>query len=127
MRERSEATEDVLCLQAKKPLHTGVCTGCLSITSYLVSLAVSLSVCLSVCVTTFISSFLLIVARRAVVYTRPISTNNPGSMEPGEYGLTLGSCFVACRLEVIAVAGLLWISWCVWGAVGFISCFPLIY
>ena len=48
-------------------------------------------------------------------------------MEPGEYGLTLGSCFVACRLEVIAVAGLLWISWCVWGAVGFISCFPLIY
>ena len=50
--------------------------------------------------------------------TRPISTN-PGSMEAGEYGLTRGMCFVACRLEVVAVAGLLWISWCVLGTAGF--------
>ena len=51
--------------------------------------------------------------------TRPISTNNPGSMEAGEYGLTRGTCFVARRLEMVAVAGLLWISWCVLGAAGF--------
>ena len=38
--------------------------------------------------------------------TGPISTN-PGSMEAGEYGLTRGTCFVARRLEVVAVAGLL--------------------
>ena len=40
---------------------------------------------------------------------RPISTK-PGSMEEDEYGLTRGTCFVARRLEVVAVAGLLWIS-----------------
>ena len=40
--------------------------------------------------------------------TRPISINS-GSKEAGEYGLTCGTCFVACRLEVVAVAGLLWI------------------
>ena len=28
-------------------------------------------------------------------------------MEAGEYGLTRGTCFVARRLEVVAVAGLL--------------------
>ena len=50
--------------------------------------------------------------------TRPISTN-PGSMESGEYGLTRETCFVARRLEVVAVAGLLWISWCVLGGAGF--------
>ena len=44
--------------------------------------------------------------------TRPICTN-PGYMEAGEYGLTRGTCFVASHLEVVAVAGLLWISWCV--------------
>ena len=44
--------------------------------------------------------------------TRLISIN-PGSMEAGQYGLTRGTCFVARRLEVVAVAGLLWISWCV--------------
>ena len=36
-------------------------------------------------------------------------------MEAGEYGLTRGTCFVARRLEVVAVAGLLWISLCVLG------------
>ena len=40
-------------------------------------------------------------------------------MEAGEYGLTRGTCFVARRLEVVAVAGLLWISWCAMGAAGF--------
>ena len=48
----------------------------------------------------------------------------PGSMEAGEYGLTRGTCFVARRLEVVAVAGLLWISWCVFGGADFfVFCF----
>ena len=45
---------------------------------------------------------------------RPISTN-PGSMEAGEYRLMREICLVARRLEVVAVAALLWISWCVLG------------
>ena len=49
--------------------------------------------------------------------TRLISTNS-GSIKAGEYGLTRETCFVARRLEVVAVAGLLWISWCVLGAAG---------
>ena len=40
-------------------------------------------------------------------------------MEAGVYGLTRGMCFVARRLEVVAVAGLLWIWWCVLGGVDF--------
>ena len=44
-------------------------------------------------------------------------------MEAGEYGLTRGTCFVARRIEVVAVAGMLWISWCVLGAAGFIRAF----
>ena len=40
-------------------------------------------------------------------------------MEAGEYGLTRGTHFVARHLEVVAVAGLLWISWCVLGAADF--------
>ena len=43
------------------------------------------------------------------IQARSISTN-PGSMEEAcEYGLTRGTCFVARRLEVVAVAGPLWI------------------
>ena len=34
-------------------------------------------------------------------------------MEAGEYGLTRGICFVGRRFEMVAVAGLLWVSWCV--------------
>ena len=49
---------------------------------------------------------------------RPISTNT-GSMEAGENGLMRGTCFVARCLEVVAVAGLMWISWCVLGRAGF--------
>ena len=45
--------------------------------------------------------------------TRPISTK-PGSMEAGEYGQTRGTCFVARRLEVVAVTGLLWICGVFW-------------
>ena len=33
-------------------------------------------------------------------------------MEAGGYGLTRGTFFVAHRLEVVAVVGLLWIWWC---------------
>ena len=48
-------------------------------------------------------------------------------MEAGEYGLTRGRCVLARRPEVVAVAGLLWISWCVLvGAEffgGFFPCF----
>ena len=36
-------------------------------------------------------------------------------MEAGEYELTRGACFVARGLELIAIAWLLWISWCVLG------------
>ena len=60
--------------------------------------------------------------------TRPISTN-PGSMEADEYGLTRGMYFVARRLEVVAVARLMWISWCVLGAADFFGdlCFFLFF
>ena len=44
-------------------------------------------------------------------------------MEAGEYGQTRVTYFVASRLEVVAVAGLLWISWCVLGGADFFSCF----
>ena len=44
-------------------------------------------------------------------------------MEAGVYGLTRGMCHVACRLKVVAVAGLLWISWCVLGGGDFLFIF----
>ena len=50
--------------------------------------------------------------------TRPICTN-PRSIEAGEYGLTRGTWVFARRLEVVAVAGLLWIQWCVLGGADF--------
>ena len=53
--------------------------------------------------------------------TEPICTN-PRSKEAGEHGLTRGTCFVARRLEVVAVPGLLWISWCVLGGADFFVC-----
>ena len=46
--------------------------------------------------------------------TRPISTNLV-SMEGGEYGLTRGTWVFARRLSVVAVAEVLWLSWCVLG------------
>ena len=56
--------------------------------------------------------------------TRSIFTN-PGSMEADEYGQTRGARFVAVRLEVVAVAGLMWISWCVFGGAGFFLVFQV--
>ena len=79
---------------------TGVCTGC----HYFISLSVRLSVCVTFVAFTDYESC-----------TRPISTN-PESMEMREYGLTRETCFVVCRLEVVAVAGMLWNLWCVLGA-----------
>ena len=42
--------------------------------------------------------------------------------EACEYGLRRGTCFVVRRLELVAVAGRLWISWC-FGLGGFLSDF----
>ena len=74
-------------------------TGCHNVCS----LSVSVSVCVTFVVFTYCESC-----------TTPISTN-PGSMEAGEYCLTRVTCFLACRLELDAVAGLVWVSWCVLG------------
>ena len=82
-------------------------TGC----HYIISLPVCPSVSVSVCVT-------FVVSTDCESCTRPISTTL-GSMEAGEYALTPGTCF-ARRLELVAVAGLLWISWCVLGSAGFL-------
>ena len=43
------------------------------------------------------------------IQARPISTNPRSMEEECEYGLPSGSCFTARRLEVVTVAGLLWI------------------
>ena len=52
-------------------------------------------------------------AFRHSIQARPISTN-PGCLEEEcEYGITSGTCFTARRLEVVAVAGLLWICFVV--------------
>ena len=48
-------------------------------------------------------------------------------MEAGECGRTLGTCFIARRLEVVAVAGLLLILWCVLGEAGFFRVFSSIF
>ena len=40
-------------------------------------------------------------------------------MEAGEYGQTRVTCSVARLFEVVAVAGLLWIPWCVLGGADF--------
>ena len=58
--------------------------------------------------------------------TTAISTNSE-SMEASECGLTRGTCFVARRLEMIAVDGLLWNSWYVSGAAAFRFCFHFLF
>ena len=63
---------------------------------------------LSVCVSVSVYGVTLVVFTDCESSTRPISAN-PGSIEACEYGLTRGTCFVARRLEMVAVAGLLWI------------------
>ena len=106
MREvrESEATEDVFAFRQKSLFISGCVQGAII---KIVCLSVRLSVSDSVCVT-------LVVFTDCQSCTRPISTN-PRSMEAGEYGLTRGTCFLACRLE------LLWISWCVLGGADFSS------
>ena len=42
-------------------------------------------------------------------------------MEAGEGGLTRGRCVITCPLKAVAVAGLLWLSWCVFGGADFFS------
>ena len=71
-------------------------------------LCVSVSVCVTFVVLTDCESC-----------TGPISTN-PGYIEEGEYGLTRGTCSIARSLELVAVARLLWVSWCVLGGAGFV-------
>ena len=95
--------------RAKKPLHPGVRTGC----HYLISLPV----CVFVCVT-------FVVFTDCECCTRPISTNS-GSMEAAECGQTSGACFVTCHFAVVAVAVLLWLSWCVFGTAGFFLVFQV--
>ena len=46
-------------------------------------------------------------------------------MEAGECGRTRGTCFITCRLEVVAVAGLLWLSWYAFGGADFFVFFFL--
>ena len=70
-------------------------------------------VCVGVCVT-------FVVFTDCESCTRPILIN-PGSTEADECGRTRGTCFLACRIEVVAMAGLLRISWCVLGAAGFLG------
>ena len=49
-------------------------------------------------------------------------------MEADEYEITRGTCFVARRLELVTVAGLLWISLCVLDAVDlFVFFFPFFF
>ena len=67
---------------------------------------ISLSVCVRVYVT-------FVVFTDCENSTRPISTKHR-SVEAGEYELTRGTCFVVNRLELVAVAGLLWISCVIW-------------
>ena len=76
-----------------------------------VSLCVFVSVCVKFVVFTDCESS-----------TGPISTN-PVFLEAGEYGLTSGTCFAASRFEVVAVAGLRWISVCILGGARFFVLF----
>ena len=48
-------------------------------------------------------------------------------MEGGEHGLTRRTRFVAHCLEVVAVAGLMWVSWCVFGGADFFVFFLLFF
>ena len=88
-------------------IHTGVRTGC----HHLISLSVSVCACVTL-------NFVVFTDCESC--TRRISTN-PASTEAGEYGLTRGTWFFARRLEVVAVAGLLWLSRCLFGEAGFFS------
>ena len=107
----SEATEVVFCLLAKSLSYRGA----YRVPLFNQSASVSLPFCRCVCLT-------FVVFTDCESRTMPIFTNL-GSMEACEYGLTRGTCFVARCLEVVVVAGLLWISWCVWRAADFFVLF----
>ena len=40
-------------------------------------------------------------------------------MEAGEYGLTRGARFIAVYLDMVTVAGLMWVSSCIFGGAGY--------
>ena len=46
-------------------------------------------------------------------------------MEAGEHAQTRVARFVTVCLEVVAVAGLMWVSWCVFGGAGFFLVFQV--
>ena len=106
----SEATEAVFWpIGQKKPLHTGLRTGCHF--WYLINLSVVY------CCVCNVRGFY----RFRELYEADF--HKPGSYGSGRvYGLTRGTCFVARHLEVVAVAGLLWVSWCVLGGADFFVC-----
>ena len=80
-------------------------------------------VCVSVYLCVCVTFVVLLIARAG----RGQFPQNPESMEAGERGLTRGTCFVARRLEVVAVARLLWISWCVLDGTGLFRFFFLVF
>ena len=84
---------------------------------YLIGLSVSPSVRLSVCVSVS-ACVTFVVFTDCESCTRPIFTNLV-SMEAGDYRLTRETWVFARRLEVVAVAGRLWIQWCVLGGADF--------
>ena len=84
-----------------------------------VFVCVCVCMCVSVCVCVFVD-VTFVVFTDCESCTRPISTNS-GSMEAGECGRTSGTCLITCRLEVVAVTGLLWLFWCVLGGVNFFA------
>ena len=49
--------------------------------------------------------------------------HKPGTYGKGEYGLMREARLVAICVEVVAVAGLMWVWWCVFGGPGFFRFF----
>ena len=91
--------------RAKRPLHTGVRTGC----HYLISLSVRLSVCLCICQC----------ACNIRRFYRMRELYEPDFHKPGIYGsgrVRANAWDVGLRAPSRggSVAGLLWIQWCVW-------------
>ena len=103
--------------------RTGVSTGCHCSIILSVCLSVCLPLCLCICQYVCIT---FVVYTDCESCTKPISTN-AGSMEAGEHELTRETCFIARRLEFVAVDGLPRISWCVLGAVDFRICVPICF
>ena len=107
-RTRPAASMRPLCL-IHVSSSAGLRTGC----HYFISMSVRPSVCLSLNV-----CLRIVIFTDCEICTRSISTNLV-SMQAGAYGLTRGTGVFARRLEVVAVAGQLWIQWCVLGRTDF--------